>query len=62
MGADDLDRLTKELDPAHDLSADQRVLGHQSALLLGERLGLVEDRVRDRHLADVVQQEAELGA
>ena len=38
---------------------DDRMLGHQRTLLLGQRAGLVEDRVRDRDLADVVQQEAE---
>ena len=52
--------LAEEVDVAQDLPADDRVALHQRALGLVERLGLEEDRVGDRDLADVVQQEAEL--
>ena len=39
-------------DPRSAISVCRRTNSHSS---LGERAGLVEDRVRDRHLADVVQ-------
>ena len=38
-----------------DPLADQRVAAHERPLVAVERAGLVEDRVRDRELADVVQ-------
>src|SRR5436190_9504870 len=57
---DDVGRRLEEGDPAEDLRADQRVPAHQPALRVAERLGLVEDPVGDRDLADVVQQVAEL--
>src|SRR5919109_550139 len=50
----------EEWDPAEDLRADQRVPAHQRPLLLAQRLGLVQDPVRNRHLAHIVQEEAEL--
>ena len=34
---------------------DERVLAHELPLLRVERAGLGQDRVRDRHLAEVVQ-------
>ena len=40
---------------AQDALADDRVLAHEGPLLVGQRAGLVQDLVRDRHLADVVQ-------
>ena len=41
-----------------DPLADHGVLGHHAPLGVGQRPGLVEDLVRDRELADVVQQRA----
>ncbi len=52
--------LLEEVDVAQDLRADLRVVGDELELLGAQRLGLEQDRVRDRDLADVVQQEAEL--
>jgi len=52
--------LAEEVDVAQDLHADDRVALHQRPLGLGQRVRLVEDRVGDGDLADVVQQEAEL--
>ena len=43
-------------DPAEDLGAVARVLADHAPLLVGQLVGLVEDRVRDAELADVVQQ------
>src|SRR5262249_53539892 len=59
MAHDEL-ALAEEVDVAQDLRADHRVLGDQRVLLFGELGGLEEDRVGNRDLADVVQQEAEL--
>ena len=50
----------EEIDPVHHLRTDHRMLRHQRAFALGQRPRLVEDRVRDRDLADVVQKKAEL--
>jgi hypothetical protein len=52
--------LAEELDLAQDLPAHQRMALHQRPLFRRQRLGLPQDRVRHRDLADVVQQEAEL--
>ena len=38
-----------------DPLADQRVAAHEAPLLVVQRAGLAEDRVRDRELADLVQ-------
>ena len=48
-------------DAVEHLLALDRVRLHERPLLVVERAGLVDDRVRDRDLADVVQQRAELG-
>jgi len=53
-------RLTAAPNPAakaraDDALADHRVALHHGPLVVAQRAGLVEDRVRDRHLADVVQ-------
>jgi hypothetical protein len=59
--ADDLDRVVlEEGDAAEHLRAEHGVRLHQAPLLVGERPGLAEHFVRDRDLADVVQQEAVL--
>ena len=54
-------RVAEEVDAAQDLPADDGMLLHQHALLVGQRRGLKEDRVGHGDLADVVQQEPELG-
>ena len=50
----------EKLDPAYDLGADHGMLGHPPPLVVGQRAGLVENRIGDRDLADVVEQESEL--
>src|SRR5213076_3384880 len=47
-------------DVFEDLEADQRMQLHLRALVLVERGRLVQDRVRDSDLADVVEQKAML--
>ena len=52
-------RERRELrEPAQDPLADHGVLGHHAPLGVVELAALVEDLVRDRELADVVQQRA----
>ena len=58
--ADDELALAEEVHVAQDLRADDWMLGDQRVLLVRELARLEQDRVRHRHLADVVQQEAEL--
>ena len=54
--ADDLGHRGEAADAAQDALADDGVLGHHRALVGRQRAGLVEDRVGDADLADVVQQ------
>jgi len=48
--------MIRRLDRADDLGAELRVRLDQPALLLGERAGLEQHRVRDPDLADVVEE------
>src|SRR6187431_2057465 len=59
--ADDLGGVLHPRDPGEDLRPDRRVRAHDPPLRRGERTGLVEDALGDADLADVVEQEAELG-
>ena len=63
VGADDPQpQALEEGDPAEHLLAEQRVRPHRAPLPIVERAGLLEDAVRDPDLADVMEQEAVLGA
>jgi hypothetical protein len=63
MMANDAQPLAvQEVDVAQQLLAQQRVRPHQPQLGVVERTRLLEDVVRDRDLADVVQEEAVLDA
>src|SRR6266545_2890217 len=60
-GADDAGDLRQQAaDALEHLLADDRVPFHQLALRSVERAGLVDDRLRDAHLADVVKERREL--
>ncbi len=61
MAVDDLQggRL-QEADLGQDVEAPGGVLLHDVPLVAGERAGLAQDAVGDRHLADVVEQRAPL--
>ena len=58
--ADDRHDPGESLDRGEDPLADDRVSPHQLPLLVVERRGLVEDRLGDPDLADVVEQRSEL--
>ncbi len=60
--ADDPRDVAEPGQDAQDALADHRVLPHQAPLVVGQRSRLVEDLVRDRDLADVVQQRGRLDA
>jgi hypothetical protein len=61
-GADDAADLAKQpADTQEQPLTLDRVLLHHFALLLSQRPRLVDDRLRDAHLADVVEQSRELG-
>jgi hypothetical protein len=57
MAADHLDRVAERLDPGHHLHAEQRVGAHHLPLAVVQRSRLVEHRLGDADLADVVEQE-----
>ena len=61
-GADDRADVAELVDRREDLRAQLRVHLDQRALVVVERAGLQEDRVRDADLADVVEERAELEA
>jgi len=63
MGANDLEPLTpEERDIGEHPLSEEGVRLHQPALVRIERPGLAKDPVGNSDLADVVQQEAVLGA
>ena len=59
-GAHDAADVLQLVDRGDDLLAELRVRLDQEALLVGQRPGLQQHRVRDADLADVVEERAEL--
>ena len=63
MAAHDLEAFTgEERNPLQQLGADERVPLHHPLLVGAQRARLVEDRVGDPDLAEVVEEEAVLEA
>src|SRR5207253_6521052 len=58
--ADDRRDVRERLDRREDPLADDRVRAHHRPLLVVERRALVQHRLRDADLADVVEERAEL--
>ena len=58
--ADDREDRLQRLDRAEDLLAHLGVRSHHGPLVVGERPGLVQNRLGDAHLPDVVENGAEL--
>src|ERR671923_108248 len=56
----DLEDDRREPDAAEDVLRDDGVAPHHLPFLVGQRAGLVEDRLGDADLADVVEQRADL--
>jgi hypothetical protein len=54
-GAHERRHAGERVGAGNDALADERMTAHERPLVLVERTWLVEDRVRDRGLADVVQ-------